>query len=120
MQRNHDWYNKNEARSWPLDDSATLVDDLGRFLPSDILADLHLWFPDYVGPRAFVSAVTVSPTLVTLVILGSAAGSPAIATVSLIQPVVPYRQYALEPKLGGAGGWVVFGSRVDDVTAAES
>lgn len=125
--RNQGFYDLNSLRPYPLDDSATCIDDAGVLMPYDLIVDLQLLFPDILGRFAYISAVTVTKSLVTVTILAS--GNPAvlpgcvhpyssygplapIAAISLPQPVTPGRGYWLESLYPGAGGVIVFGDGV--------
>ena len=127
MIRNQAWYNQNETRPYPLDEAATLIDDAGKRLRHHILADLQVRFPANVGRYAYLSAVTVSPGLVTLVVMGSP--NPAnpggcrwpltgedipLAALSVAKPIVQGRHYPLEPLYPGVGGWAVLGSGIEE------
>jgi len=59
--------------------------------------------------RAFISAVTLSPSLVTVLISSTDTGA-LLASVSVPRPAQLQRQYALNPAVIGVGGWIVFGS----------
>jgi len=117
--RNQDWYNLNESIPYPLQDSASAISDGGQRLPSHVLVDLNLRFPSTLGRYAFLGACTVSPHLVTLVILGSQSpASPVsvvpLAAVSLVKPVSQYRPLTLSPLAAGVGGWIVLGGGVEE------
>lgn len=121
--RNAHWYVQNETRAYPLDDAATADDDAGRRLPSDVIADLNLRWPATLGRYAFVTAVSVTPALVTLTIQAAdsptaAGGFTPLAVVSARQPVAPGRMIALAPQAPGVGGWVAFGTGVANVPYA--
>ena len=110
------YYNTQEQRLFPLDDTVDGVGDNGAQLPFDVLVDCKLRFPDSLGTYAFIGGITVTENLVTLVICGTtsvsevSAFSPLAAlTVTNPQPGVPY---AVRPLAGGVGGWVVFGAGV--------
>lgn len=112
--RNQSWYSRNEARPFPLSDEASGIDDSGARLPNRYLADLHLVFPEAAARRAYLSAVTVTKTLVSVVILGTdKSASPGsfipLASFSAAKPLDANRQYALSPLYPGVGGWIVFG-----------
>ena len=107
--RNQNWYDLNESRPWPLDDSATLTDSKGKRLPHTLIADLYLRFPETLGDRAILSTVSVTGYLVTVTILGTGSTFSPMATVSIQQPVEPYRHYPLTGMQAGVGGWIVFG-----------
>ena len=118
--RNQNWYDLNESRPFPVDDTATGMSDAGSRLPSDLIADLQLRFRDSAGRRAWFGAVTNTPSIVTVTILATdealTAGSfMPLATISLPKPVVARRPYALDAQYPGAGGWIVFGEEIDDM-----
>lgn len=118
----HSSGNLNDVRSYPFADSASLIDDAGRRLPEYVLNDCHIWWPDIYGRVGFVSAVTVSPSLITAVFSAydeDTAVSTAIAALSISLPVTPYRSYAVQAMQGGVGGWAAVG-RVPMAAAMET
>lgn len=112
---NYSWQAANAARRYPLADDATSVDDAGLPAPLDILTDLHLRFPASLGTVAFVSALTVGPRLLTILIQAaadadSAGGLVPLASVSILRSdLEPSRVYALTPLADGVGGFASFG-----------
>jgi hypothetical protein len=110
----HQWYNLQSTRKYPLADNASGTDDTGARLPDHILADMHVRWPDNLGSYAFVSGITVTPRIVTLVLnaaiapTGGSSFAP-LAAVTLAQPVKKFQHYALTPFQSGVGGYVVFG-----------
>jgi hypothetical protein len=108
--RNLEWYDLNETRSWPLDEQATGIDDAGVRMAGNLITDLNIRFPVTICERAFISAVTVSSRIATVVISADTYGYPALAAVSVAEEIEPYVNYALEPLYPGVGGWLVFGS----------
>jgi hypothetical protein len=133
--RNQHWYDRNESRAYPLDDSATANTDDGLILPPNIVVDLSMRFPSTAGEFAFFNAITVTPTLVTVMILStgqailpsgcepvsaSASGSAIpdtrvpLAVVSLPKPVPTLVHIPLQPQIEGVGGWIVFGSGINE------
>lgn len=116
--RNAHWYSRNAGRKYPLDDAATGEDDQQVSLPSAILTDMQLRWPSPAGSRAFLSAVSLTPHLVTLTIQAAAGPSgPALAplaALSLPRPVLPGHPYVLQPQNEGVVGWVVFGPGVQE------
>ncbi len=115
MAHAHNHYNLNELRAFPLSDAATTVDNTGKFLPHDILVDCRLRFPRDVAQYAFVGGITVTPRLVSLVILGTTSqdetsGYVPLASLTVTKPLEVFRPYAVTPLYPGVGGWVVFGS----------
>src|SRR4051812_37979982 len=69
--RNLSWYNSNEARDYPLDDTASALSDDGTRLPQNIITDIRLKYPQYLGAYPFISAVSVTELAVSVVIQGS-------------------------------------------------
>lgn len=111
---NENWYTRNEGTSYPVDESASNVDDAGKYLPSDILADLSLRYPRDLGLYPFLAAVSVTKNLVTLVF--EVADNPVMPTrftplcvVAIPQPVPIHSHIAVQPQIDGVGGWIVFG-----------
>jgi hypothetical protein len=118
--RNPSWYVLNENRDYPLDDTATCQPGQGDRLPHNIIADLRLRWPAYLGRYAFVSAVTVTPGLVSVVLqatstLDNVTGDHMpLAVVSVPLPVDLRRQYPLQAQMPGVYGYIVFGNGVQD------
>jgi hypothetical protein len=137
--RNLHWYNRNEASPYPVDDSASGNTDDGQILPPTILVDMNIKFPEIIPNLrtfAFLSSLTVTPNVVSLIIIGATralhqsivdVGSLApvtavseltpLATLTIAKPVDIYRQYAVDPQIDGVGGWVVFGHGANDIEA---
>jgi hypothetical protein len=127
MIRNHNWYNLNSTRHYPLDDNATGETDDGLQLPNNILLDCHVRYPEIVGRYLYISSVSTTDNLVTLTLLASDTTSSAfptiaststfvpVAAITLKKPIDQYVHYALSPMYPGVGGWVVFGPGIDEV-----
>lgn len=115
------WYNLNAGRGYPLDDKATGTADDGSRLLSDILVDCHLGYPNTAGRHAFVGALSVTDTLVTVTFLASVTTHTArnlftpLAAVSLPKPIEPYVHYPVAALYPGTGGFVVFGDTDENV-----
>lgn len=117
--RNAHWYSRNEGQAYPLDEVADCLDTKGVYLPPNVLVDLNLRYPVAYGAYPFVSAVTVTPTLVTLAIQATDSYDPPhglnpLAVLTVRQPAAEGVQYALTPLLPGVGGWAVLGSGARD------
>lgn len=113
------FYAANEGIAYPVDDAATGIDDAGRRLPSHLVVDLSLRWPETLGRYAFLSSASIRPAAVTLTIQAAdapdaAAGFAPLAVVTVPKPATPGRVYPLTPQAAGVGGWVVFGSGVAD------
>lgn len=114
---NQGWYDANGAIAYPIDDRATALADDGSRLPSNIVVDLNLRWPETLGQYAFVSGVSVTTSAVTVVILAADAPTSAsqflpLATVTIPQPVEEDRVYSLSAQDDGVSGWIVFGEGV--------
>ena len=114
MLLNSAWYSQNATRAYPLDDTATQIDDAGNRLPSDILVDCQLRFPGRLGERAYIVGVHVTPRVVS-VVFAREAGEP-LAAITLVQPVAREQHYPVVPLTAGVGGFVVFGPGVETVS----
>lgn len=120
-----DWMVQNTQRKYPIDDHATGVDDDGGIVREDVIADLHLMVP-WAAPHVFVSSIAVTSHAVSVTFLGSTApavpADPAhpghsgefvpLALFSAPKPVVPFRNYPLQPVVPGVRGWIAFGGIV--------
>lgn len=115
--RNNHWYNLNEQRYYPLDDVASAMSDQGQLLPSALIVDLRLRWPIELGKYAFLSAVSLTSQLVTVLIEvtdtldNSPASSTLIAGVTLPRAELTLnRTYSLQSFHAGAGGFIVIGN----------
>jgi len=118
--RNQNWYNLQETRRYPLDDISTGVDDAGAPIRDSIIVDCQLRFPSNLGNYAFVSAITISPGIVT--VLFSAAATiddienfTPIAAISLPKPIQKNSNYNITPLAPGVAGWIAFGAGTDEL-----
>jgi hypothetical protein len=114
--RNNHWYNLNEQRYYPVDDVASAISDQGDLLPASLIADLKLRWPLELGKYAFLSAVTLTARLITVMIevsdtLDNSSGSTLVAGVTVPnKEAFANRTYTLQAFTQGAGGFIVFGS----------
>jgi len=115
--RNQSWYNLNSSRDYPLDETASAISNEEERLPSDIVVDIRIRWPDLVGTYAFLGSVAVTPGAVTVTVLASLDLSNAsnaytpIAVISVpLDTLQPGKQYALASMYPGAFGYIVFGS----------
>ena len=120
--RNPGWYNMNAGRAYPLDDTASCLDDSGERLPSTVLVDAKLAVPASAGRYVLLSAISSTPRLLSLIFTAAdtettTAGVP-VACLHIVKPVAIHRQYAVTPLLPGAGGWVAFGPDANDLLYA--
>lgn len=120
--RNNHWYNLNEQRDYPIDDTASALSDSGDRLPAALLADLRLRWPITYGKYAFVSSASVTPHLVTFLIEAtddldnSPSSSVLIAGVTIPKTeLVTGRTYALEVFKPRVGGFVTIGSGSEQI-----
>jgi hypothetical protein len=125
--RNAHWYTLAEDRSWPIEETATLLTDLGQRLPSDLLVDARIrWTSGDLQARfAAIAGIVVTPQVVSLVGVGCSdplrrtselgagpAGTVPLFAVTIPQPVPIHQMIPISPLRDGVGGWVVFGSGV--------
>lgn len=114
--RNNHWYNLNEQRDYPVDDTASAISDDGLRLPSSLIADLRLRWPSTLGDYAYISAAAVTPGLVTVMIevsetLHNSNTSTLIAGISVPKlGLIQGRTYILETFADNVGGFITFGS----------
>lgn len=113
--RNQNWYDLQAGRRYPLDDRSTGLDDSGEFIRDSILVDCHIRFPETLGATAFVQAITVSPTLVTVLIgVTDGTDTTTIAAISQPKPITTSKNYEVTPLVAGVAGWVAFGAGVEE------
>lgn len=118
--RNEHWLNLNEGRPYPLDDSGTLISDQGVRMPYHVITDLNLRYPNIIGNYPFVSALTVTPTLVSVTIevatsLDDVDGFAPLAVLGLpLAGIVVGQQIPLQSQYPGAGGWITLGNGIFD------
>ena len=117
---NPSWYVANETRDYPVADQADCLSRDGLRLPQNIIADLRISYPNRLGLYPFISAVTVTPYAVTVLLQASqlddnSTGSfVALAAITLLRgDITPYRQYPLKALYPGVAGTIVFGQGVN-------
>jgi hypothetical protein len=100
------WYNENEGRAYPLREGSARVDVLGRPLPDDIIADASIVVPNELEDDVFLTTVSLSPLLVTLVI-GTQTQGLLVGTYP--KPLDLYKPLPLDPITDDVSGFVVLG-----------
>ena len=119
--RTRNWYAARGTQAYPVDENATGISDEGTSLPHDIIVDCSLnWDPGY-GQYAFISSVTVTPKIVSIIISAcnsttTVAGFTPLAVVTTPQPVTAFTHYAVEALQAGVAGFIVFGDVADTYT----
>lgn len=111
--RNPNWYDLNEQRSWPLDELATHSSVSGERIAYDLIVDMNMQFPKIMGTYAYLGSITVGPKLATVTIISDLGVPLATANISGAEK---WRHYPLESDYPGVGGWIVFGSAIDNGT----
>jgi len=118
--RNNHWYNLNQLRPYPVDDTASAVADSGETLPADFFKDLQLRWPIDYGRYAFISAITTSPYIVTFLIHVTSdldnSGNDAVLIAGLTLPrsnFDEYRTYPLTVFKEHVAGFVCLGPDAD-------
>lgn len=124
--RNNHWYNLNEQRSYPIDDTASCISDREQRLPSTIIQDIRIRWPIQYGKYAFVSAVSVTPHIVTLMIEVSETldnltnNSTLIAGITVPRAeLLPGQALPFQTFKNYVGGFISFGN-FDDLTFSGS
>ena len=119
--RNNHWYNLNEQRYYPLDDTASARSDDGGLLPGSLIADLRLCWPTSYGKYAFISAAAVTSGLVTVLIESTntldnnPSTSVLIAGITISKSeLIGGRTYALTAFKSGVGGFIVLGTNLNE------
>ena len=88
----HTHANLNDIRGYPFVDTATRKDANSNVMPEGVLNDCHIWWPSTYGSRGFVSAVTVSPFLVTIIFAAQHLDTEIITAIAALQVIRPYTQ----------------------------
>lgn len=116
-----EWLNGNESRSYPVHDSASRQALDGSLLPNNLIVDANLYLPRSAGRFVYISSVGRTSGLFTLTLLaseyspfcpGSSSSSPVFAPLAVLrvsQPVVRFKNYAIEALYPGVGGWLALG-----------
>jgi hypothetical protein len=125
MIRNSHWYNLNEQRSYPIDETASAADSDGRRIPNSFLADLRLTWPLSAGRYSFISAAAVTATNVSLLISACDTldndpdDAVLIAGITRkLSDIVAHGSYTLDAFISDVVGIVSFGSNLDEVFSA--
>jgi hypothetical protein len=125
-----DFLNANEDRAYPIHEAATRRGINGSVIPNDLLADANIWIPKSVGTNVYVSSIGSSNKILSVTLLAidynpicgepsSSSAQPTcnptptikpVGVVSLVKPVIPYKNYPIQPMQDGVAGWISFGS----------
>lgn len=118
--RNNHWYNLNEQRNYPIDDTASCMSDTEQRLPSTIIQDIRIRWPIQYGKYAFVSAVSATPHIVTVMIEVAttldnlARDSTLIAGITIPRAeLLPGQALTLQAFRNYVGGFISFGNFAD-------
>lgn len=118
--RNTHFLNINAGVPYPVDERATQIDHNGERLPTDLLVDCSLRWPESLGEVAFISAVAALPGLLTILFQSASSaiaieGFKPLAVLTLPRSLVQVgRVYRVEAQTAGVDGWLVFGARALD------
>lgn len=113
--RNQGWNSLNESRDHPFDAAAMLQDDEGALTPLNIISGLKAMIPESAGALCYVGGLSVTPTVVTVLIMAADSLNDAgrlVLSISQRLPIVRHQQYALASQYPGAAGWITFGGGV--------
>ena len=102
------FYNENEGRKFPFEETATLQSN-NISLPTDLIVDLSISIPSTLTgvycPIINITQYAISISLASST-LGLLVGSFARSS------LVPYKAYALSPVIDDVSGWIVFGNGI--------
>ena len=104
------FYNANELREYPFDEGATLATDAGDLIPEGLLADLSISIPRSVALRAFVSAISRTPTQTSIVIAAANAAQTPLAIASFPADYASKTTHRLRSLYAGVDGTFVPGT----------
>lgn len=115
--RNNHWYNLNEQRNYPIDATASCISDDGARLPNDVIQDLRISWPKSYGMYAFISGLSATEHIVTVLISVSSTADNSPDDSSLIAGVtvprnslVPGQTLALTTFKDYVGGFITLGN----------
>jgi hypothetical protein len=103
----YEWFSENENRNYPIKEDTPAVATNGKQLPFGILADLAITVDSNLSSQFYISSVSLSPNLVSVVVASSSGG----ALVATIENPVVHQVYRLEPLQSDISGFVAFGQR---------
>jgi hypothetical protein len=106
---NHDWYDRNSVRQYPLDMAATAIDDFENPLNPALLEDVSLYVPENLNvSKVYVGSGHITGTLCSAVFVGS---TPDGAVPLCAATVVTRnsRMVSVDALADGVRGWVVLG-----------
>lgn len=102
------WYAENAVRAYPIDDLATNRDDAGNVIPYGIVVDCRVMLPYALAPEVWISGISVTDKLVAVVLVQNKDNPQAIATLTLPQPLTPFRTYWMKPLVAGVNAAIAF------------
>ena len=131
------WYGENAVRKYPISETATAIDDNGKYLPNGLIIGMELSIPSTMtnvpeglpeiitNCAPFISRAVVTPTDVRIDISAGESGVVATITTQIKDIPSSYEQkgFALasvpneDPKVNGVGGYIVFGPAENFITA---
>lgn len=108
------WLNSHSVRNYPVADNAISEDDTGQLLLPDVLLDMQLRWPAAFGDYGFISGITVTDKLFSIMFavghtLTSAADVTTIGGISLRQPAATNQPHSLQAWHAGVHGFVAIG-----------
>jgi len=112
------WQETNNHRNYPFHDRSSRKDINGSKLPTDVITDVHIWFPDSLGSKCVVSSIGISSGIASIT-FGAIDGSnnvTPLGAVSVVKPVIEDRQYPINSFVDGVMGWVSFGAGANNYT----
>jgi len=108
---NANWLASNLIRKYPLDSLSSCIDDEGNKLPDDIITDIQIAYPEDLGDYCYVSAVTVTDNLISVLL---AVGSTPVAALCINKQTNRYGlYYTLDSLYDGVCGVMTLGLDVN-------
>lgn len=114
---NKGWYNQNENRSYPVDESATGKGTGDLRIPNSILSAVKISYPVSRGKFAYISSIGVTKHRASITFSASdnwdgSDSSPLGVVAITASEFVDHQSFEIEGQSTGVAGWVVFGSEV--------
>lgn len=105
----HNWYDSNSVRQYPMDMSATSIDDFENPIPTALLQDVNVYVPEHLGVvEVYIGSCHMTGAVASVVLVGLSAGGPVPLCSAVTTPGAS-RLTAVEPLTDGVRGWVVLG-----------
>jgi hypothetical protein len=101
---------RNVQRAYPLEHTATRVDDTGVVLADSIIVDLSLRYDGRLGTRPFISYVSVTAQLCSCGIALETVDGPKLVAHVIAKKTDAWKTLTLIPLVTGVSGSITFGN----------